>query len=125
MCVSGFEAAVYGPPGQSPPPILMTARGWGPRMIRRPEVGPCAMEVVVIGPSTRLGQNFNPGTSNNHYPAASQPAIGYPGHDRPVIQAAPPAAGGGRSQNPPPPRREPTPSGDVCRLLSLLADKTR
>jgi DNA-binding transcriptional ArsR family regulator len=82
------------------------------------------MEVVVIGPSTRLGQNFNPGTSNNHYPAASQPAIGYPGRDGAAMHAAPPA-GGGRSQNPPPPRREPTPSGDVCRLLSLLADKTR
>jgi DNA-binding transcriptional ArsR family regulator len=81
------------------------------------------MEVFVIGPSMRLGQNFNPGTSNNGH-AAALPAIGHPGRDGAALHAAPPA-GGGRSPNPPPPRREPTPSGDVCRLLSLLADKTR
>jgi DNA-binding transcriptional ArsR family regulator len=37
----------------------------------------------------------------------------------PELAAAP--AGGSNSNG----RREPTPSGDVCRLLSLLADKTR
>src|SRR5581483_10741825 len=50
------------------------------------------------------------------------PATAYPGRDGAALTAAP--AGGGRT-TPPPPRREPSPSGDVCRLLSLLADKTR
>lgn len=90
----------------------------------------------MIGPSARLN------SSSHSHPFANAP---YPGTDSQVVAkgtalrvtqgAGPldmagrraPATDGQRSAAPAPDlaRREPTPSGDVCRLLSLLADRTR
>jgi DNA-binding transcriptional ArsR family regulator len=70
----------------------------------------------VIGQPARLHQN----------PVNPHPILvaAYPGVAHEPMLAAP-ADGSSRSTPTPPPRRDVTPSGGVCRLLSLLADKTR
>jgi DNA-binding transcriptional ArsR family regulator len=80
--------------------------------------------IVVIGPPTRLNQSSpapvrNPGTvggATHHYAAAS------PVDGSPVRGGLPKADGAARHI---PPTREPSSANDVCRLLSLLADRTR
>lgn len=67
----------------------------------------------MIGPSARLPQNAI------RFPSPAAPA--YPGtHGAELRMAAPPARRDGAA-----PRREPVSSGDVSRLLALLADRTR
>jgi DNA-binding transcriptional ArsR family regulator len=70
----------------------------------------------VIGQPARLNQN-----PNNSHPILT---AAYPGMADLPMRAAP-GDGASRPSSTPPPRRDATPSGDVCRLLSLLADKTR
>ena len=91
----------------------------------------------MIGPSTRLNQSSLPPVSR--YGERPPGTDGQPGalagaHRH--LQAAAPADGNSRTMPRPdgdgkaaaaasPVRHEPSPSGDVSRLLSLLADKTR
>ena len=85
----------------------------------------------MIGPSTRLNQDTHVGAGayGTAFPGSEDRAR--PRVDPPVsLHAAGDGAGrrggqhGGSSKSQPP-RRDATPSGDVCRLLSLLADRTR
>ena len=79
----------------------------------------------MIGPSTRLDHNHR----TFHTPGVVSPGAARPD---PLHAAPPPRESGGRgagsddSRKPNPPHsREASSSGDVCRLLSLLADRTR
>ena len=80
----------------------------------------------MIGEPARLNQNSNPAAQSRPFPGApsnaliAAPAGGSSRRDGSVDRNAKPAP-----VPAPPPQRDATPSGDVCRLLSLLADRTR
>ena len=93
----------------------------------------------MIGPPARLSQNAIAARQSSQYPGSDGRVDmkGTPAAQAPVaLQAVRVAASDGSPHHaagsnvaaarpPVDARRDPTPSGDVCRLLSLLADRTR